>query len=72
MEQATPPLQLVSWSAEDFKMESAETARAYCLAPPWDPSTEPVPNKHSLVDEWQIRSPNLLLKLHSFCMAAAQ
>lgn len=42
------PSQLVSWSAKDFKMESAKTARACYLAPPCDLSTEPVLNQQSL------------------------
>lgn len=46
MKQASLGLpQLISWSAADFKMESAGTTRTCCLGPPCDPSTEPVLTK---------------------------
>lgn len=42
---------LSSWSAIDFKIESAVTISAYCLGPLSDPSTEPGSLDSSSIDE---------------------
>lgn len=59
------PPRLLSWSAKDFRMESAKTARACYPTLPCDPDAVPILNKQSSVYERQIGDPNLLLRLHS-------
>lgn len=48
------PPRLLSWSAKDFMMESAKTARACYPTLPCDPDAVPILNKQSSAYEWQI------------------